>query len=735
MIKSSWCVTILIIILTCHLSWAVELKEEGKEKFITPDKTSSPIKIDGVLDEAVWKLPPINKTFKTINPNYGDDLSQETKVWAAYDRENLYFAFMSYDTEPDKIKTSIAQRDNITQDDLVGILLDALGNKQSNYEFYINPNGIQWDGITSAVSGPDSSPDFVWDSASKMTDQGYQVEVRIPLESIRYQGKKEVKMRVVFVRQISREATATWPALQPGQTDFNFMANIIYRDLKGALKLEVLPNFTYSRDSDRQFTETWQKTTDTNIGVGLKYGLSTSMTVEATINPDFSQVESDVFQVEINRRYPIFFVEKRPFFMESKEVLDFGIIDQGMMISPIYTRFIVDPGWAAKFSGSAGRMNFAFLAANDRSAGRAWQNGINPHEGKSAFFGIVRAKYNIGSDNSIGILYSGRHFAAAGQRNDVGGIDLKYRFIKDLRLSLSYLYSATREAEGAPLQNGSGWNAMLQYNKPTFFANAAYERYDTDFYMATAFQNRVGIGRGWIQLMPRFNMKIKKLGWLRRIAPYVFYSKLHDLGTKMDDTYRTLGLNFGFSPMGEISIEYRDEDEAWAGKMFDKKYLFSFGSIQLLKWLNLNGQLYIGDQIYYTDDPFVGDNFAVDIGVTLQPGVKLKVGLNYSYQIFKEKQQNQKLYSVNIYNLHTTYQFNKYFFLRGILRYDSLREILLTDLLASFTLIPGTVVHLGYGSLYLKNQWQGNQWIPGQGDLIKMRQGLFFKASYLFRFR
>jgi hypothetical protein len=156
----------------------------------------------------------------------------------------------------------------------------------------------------------------------------------------------------------------------------------------------------------------------------------------------------------------------------------------------------------------------------------------------------------------------------------------------------------------------------------------------------------------------------------------------------------------------------------------------------MFKWLNLNGQLYIGDQIYYfTDDPFVGDNFAVDIGVTLQPGIKLRVGFNYSYSIFKEKQENQKLYSVNIYNLHTTYQFNKYFFMRGILRYNTFQEKLLTDLLASFTLIPGTVVHLGYGSLYLENQWQGSQWIAGQGDLLKMKQGLFFKASYLFRLK
>lgn len=724
---------LLCLIFSSGSVYAVEVTADGK--VIMPDKVTVKIKIDGVLDEAVWQLPPIDKEFKTINPNFGDPLGQKTEVWTAYDRRNLYFAFRSYDTEPDKIKTSIAQRDNIARDDFVGILLDAIGNKQTSYEFYINPNGIQWDAITSAVSGPDQSPDFVWESAGKMTPQGYQVEVRIPLESIRYQGGKDVKMGVIFVRQISRfGAVGVWPEMQPGQTDFNFMAAMVYPELKGALKLELLPNFTYSRDSMRETPDTWDKQGDANIGLGVKYGLSTSMTAEATISPDFSQVESDVFQVEVNRRYPVFYSEKRPFFMESKEVLDFGVILQGMMISPIHTRFIVDPGWAGKFSGSAGRMNFALLAANDRAPGAPWDDGTNPEQGRNAFFGIVRAKYNIGSDNSIGILYSGRYFA--GEANSVGGVDLKYRLSKDLRASLSYLNSSTRDVEDAPYRTGDGWNAMLQFSKPTFVAVAAYERYGSDFFMATAFQNRTGISRGYVQAGPRFNIKLEKLKWLKRIMPIIQYSKLYDLGTKMDDISRVVGVNFGFAPMGEVTIEYRDEDEAWAGELLHKKYFNSYGNIQLFKWLHLIAAFLAGDQIYYDPtDPFVGTSKILDLGLTFEPNIKSKVGFNYVYSDLKEKQGRQKVYSLDIYNLHTTYQFNKYFFLRGIVRYDNFQEKLLTDLLASFTLIPGTVVHLGYGSLYLRNEWLDDHWLPGQGDLMKMKQGLFFKASYLWRIK
>jgi hypothetical protein len=734
----------LVMVMAPGLSWPVELLEDGQ--LIIADRVSEQITIDGELTEAVWNLPALDRAFITYAPKFGEHLPEATKVWAAYDNENLYFAARCYDSEPDRIKTSISQRDKILNDDLIGILLDFMGTQQSSYEFYMNPNGIQADAVNSAVSTTDFTPDLVWESAGKMTGDGYQVECRIPLKSIRYQVGKdnEVKMRVMFYRQIIHLGViAFWPQLRPGQTDFNCMTNLVYRGLEGGgLKLELLPNFTFSGDSERLEADTWDKTTDTNIGIGIKYGITASITAEAAINPDFSQVESDAFQVEINKRYPLFFSEKRPFFMESQEVLDFTVVhdamasllEYGMMVSPIHTRRIVDPGWAVKFSGASGKMNFAVLAANDRSAGSPWENSINPNEGKSALFGIARAKYNIGADNSLGILYTGRHFQ--GQQDNAAGLDLKYRLFKNLRTSLSYLHSSSREDEGLPWKNGDGWNAILQYITPRLIFMTSFERYDSDFFMATAFQNRVGINRWWFGIGPYINVDIKLLPWLKRIVPYLHYSRLHDLGTKMDDISRVFGLYMNFAPRGDLYLEYRVEDEAWKGKLFDKNYFIVLGYIQLSRWLQFNARIYHGGQIYYdAENPFSGNDRTIDIGVTLQPGKKFTAGLYYLHSDFKDKQTRQKIYSLDIYNLHTTYQFNKYFFIRGILRFDNLQEKLLTDFLASFTLVPGTVVHLGYGSLYLKNQWQDNRWIPGQGNLIKMRQGLFFKASYLWRIK
>ncbi len=714
-------------------AWAVEIQPG---KIIIPDKAVGKIVLDGNLDDAIWQMPPLTEPFVSYIPIYNTPFPLETKVWAAYDGRNLYFAFRCFDPEPGKIKTSIVQRDKIQNDDQVGVLLDTQGTRQSSFEFYVNPNGIQTDGTNSAVSGPDITPDFVWYSAGKIMPDGYAVEMRIPLETIRFQpGKdRQVRMNVMFLRSVPHiGAIATWPAFEAGQNEFNFMAGIVYRELKSGLKLEILPNITYSSNSERTAPDTWETAKDTDIGVGIKYGITSSITAEATIYPDFSQVESDVFQMEVNRRYPLFFNEKRPFFMESKEVLGFTVIHQSMMINPLYTRFIADPAWALKLSGSTGKMNFAMLAADDRSAGRPWDIGVNPYEGKSALFGILRAKYSIGGDNTIGILYSGRHLAD--QQNDVVGADLKYRLAKALRASFSYLHSATREAEGDPLEQGGGLNAMLQYHSNKVVSWAIFERYDTDFSMATAFLNRGSISRAAFGIGPVFMLNSKALPWLKRVIPFTHYYNVYDLGTKMTDTSWELGINLIVAPMGEFYLEYWDENEAWAGQMLNKKYFHSIGGIQLSKWLNIFENITIGEQLYYHPTaPFVGDAKTINVVLTVEPSLKLKFIFDYLFADFKTKENKQEVYSGSIYNLHTSYQFNKYFFLRGIVRYDEFQEKLLTDVLASFTLIPGTVVHLGYGSLYLDRQWQNDMWMPGQEGLLKMKQGLFFKASYLWRF-
>ena len=188
-------VMMVAVIFASHFLGAVELSED--KRVIIPGKVTGSIVIDGELSEEVWKQAPLAEEFKTYFPTPGRLMEVKTWIWVVSDPGNLYFAFKCLDPEPDKIKTSIAQRDTIYRDDYVGVSLDTLGNRQTSQEFYVNPNGIQMDAVNSAASRFDITPDFVWDSVGKVTTEGYQVEIRIPVESIRYQGRKGKDQEVI----------------------------------------------------------------------------------------------------------------------------------------------------------------------------------------------------------------------------------------------------------------------------------------------------------------------------------------------------------------------------------------------------------------------------------------------------------------------------------------------------------------------------------------------------------
>ena len=259
------------------------LDEEAQP--VVADRVSASVKIDGQLNEEVWSRAPIRRQWITFNPAYGEKLDFPTDVWLAYDGGNLYFAFRCHDPEPARIKTSLAKRDSGGSDDWVGVAIDGLNNRQSTFEFYVNPSGVQLDGMTSAMYADslDIAHDFVWESAARIDAGGYTVEIRIPLESLRFKGGAKVGMGMMFFRHISRLGRmGSWPEIKVGRNQFHFLAAVVYDDLKKGLNLELLPNFTLNRGSARQDDDSWPAAEWTaNTGLSLKYGLSSSVTAEA----------------------------------------------------------------------------------------------------------------------------------------------------------------------------------------------------------------------------------------------------------------------------------------------------------------------------------------------------------------------------------------------------------------------------------------------------------------------
>jgi len=722
--------TLLLLVLL--LGCSGRLPGAAEDETIVAPAAIAPVRIDGILDEEVWQQAPISREFVTFYPMYDRPLGLVTDIWTAYSGKSLYFAFKCRDDRPGQIKTSIAKHDSSSGDDWIGVVLDPLDNRQSSVEFYVNPSGCQTDGLTSAVDGAnfDVSPDYVWESAGRIVADGYIVEIAIPLESLRYKSGERVRMGIIFMRHVTRlGAMGAWPELKAGESQFNAMTGIEYRDLRKGLQLEVLPNFTLNRDSERLSDREWENGgTDAHLGISLKYGVTSAVTAEATIRPDFSQVESDTFQVEVNQRYPVFYVEKRPFFMEGANAIDFGLVSGGMMSAAVYSRSIADPLWAAKVSGTAGRNLFAVLAADERLPGTA---AGNDH----AIWGIARFKRSLGSDNSIGMLYSGRY--AGGDKNSVLGADLQYRFFNNIRLTASGLFSSSRLPGAENAEDGFGVNAMLQYGVPALDASLAYERYSGDFAMASSFLMRRDFEQLQFLLGPNLTPRRERLAaWVKRVQPYLRGSLVHDLGTQMDDRLLKTGVNVYTRWNGTLKLEYRSGREAWNGSSFRRNSVYAMAAGRPWGWLSLQAGANFGDRIYYDPRaPFAGRGRTLNFAAIVQPGVRTHISLELLHDALQRRRADggQKVYDLNIANLTAAYQFNRYFLVRGALRYNDYERNLATDLLASFTLIPGTVVHLGYGSLYENREWRQDSWQPGNGRMLNMKNSLFFKVSYLWR--
>jgi hypothetical protein len=703
---------------------------------LRPHRVQRPPAIDGVLDDEAWREPPLPVgTFKSYNPLHGDTIPQQTTVRMAFDANYIYFAFQCDDPEPDAIKTSITRRDNIWSDDWVGFSIDALGTGQVSYHFMVNPNGVQLDMLNSAAGGEDESPDYIWDSAGRRNGSGYAVEMRVPLQTIRFRGGDEVRMGVLFWRRVSRTGVSvSWPALDPGTWVFEKHAPLVFAGLQGRPLREIIPSTTYSRNEARDLPGRWGAADDEGeMGISAKYGLTSTITLEATANPDFSQVESDAFQVEVNQRFPIFFSEKRPFFMEGSGI--FTLAGQGndnSLQRAVHTRRIVDPVFGAKLTGSAGRFAFGTLTALDQAAGRDLPAG-EPGAGKDRWFNIARGQYSLGPSNYVGALVIDTEFA--GGHNRVVGSDLSWRVTGTQRMSAFVLASDSRARGGGSSASGLGAQAGYEYSTRRVQLGGFAEHYDPDFQMDTAFINRVGITSGWGFAQYNFYPDKARYPWVRRISPFSFTQGGRDRSAGGEDLLQVSAIRINFTRQGFFRLDRFDGFETWAGQRFDRGNWRVQGSVQLYRWLYLDGQLLTGAAVFYDpEEPFQGSTTNGRAGITLQPSGRLSQALTYNRVDFRRASTGERVYDVDIIYSRTTYQFSRQFFIRGIAQYDSSRYRVLTDFLASYELRPGTVAYLGYGSLVERREFVDGEWTLGRGGYEATRRGLFFKASYLHRF-
>jgi hypothetical protein len=469
------------------------LAPAAKPGLVLPPEKAQPVRmpkfdkapvIDGKLDDEIWKKATVLKDFYQIQPGDNIPPSKPTEVMLGYDSKVLYVAFHCYD-EPDKVRATIPKRDNIFNDDYVGILFDTFNDKRKAYEFDFNPLGVQADGIWTDGQGEDFNPDFVFESKGMITDDGWIVEIAIPFKSMRYFAGKDKLWGAHFFRRIKRfnnELTMWMPINRDISSWLAQEGHLSGLDgISTERTLELIPSLTLSETATRKAT---LSPAQLNAGLhdpgrlvngpikfdpGLtgKFTITPNVTLDFAVNPDFAQVESDQLVVTANQRFPIFFPEKRPFFLEGIDIFQ-------SQIAAVHTRTIIDPDVALKLTGKVSRNTFGLMVASDNGPGNlsvrdrefiradpAFLLGIsNPTASqiasiqqsqgqlarildKNSLVGVLRLKHDVGKkDSFVGLLATAYRFVD--QYNYLGGLDGRFRLNPQTTFSVQALTTTTR---------------------------------------------------------------------------------------------------------------------------------------------------------------------------------------------------------------------------------------------------------------------------------------------------
>ncbi len=676
--------------------------------------------LDGNLDDQIWSDAPFVTGFKTFVPDYSKDMDFETRVYWSHDEDNIYFAFQCQD-QSDLIKTSIAARDRIDDDDWICINLDSFNDRQTLYAFYVNPNGIQMDSRYTA-GREDPGIDMVWYSAGRVTEQGYNVEVKIPFKSIRYAVKDGiVDMGVIFERKISRLSTqGTYPALDPAK-GANFLTQtmpIHFEGVKKTTLIELLPSLTYANSAIQDEGETI-KDEQTELSLTTKFGITSDLVLDATYNPDFSQVEADAVQIEVNQRFPVFYPEKRPFFQEGSEHFRHsGGSGRSEIRSIVNTRSIVNPLAAGKITGKVGKKNIvSAVGAIDRL-----------DTTYNANVGVFRYKRTFQKDSYLGGFWTGR--SEEEFYNTVYGLDGQYRIGDASLLSGFYFKANSKESEVSDVTDKSAMAGNYSYRNRSLSTGFGFTNIDTDFASAVGYVTRTGITKYNVYFSPKF---YPSESLIKRIDPLIYVSLTEDKpsGLFEHSIYTRVGATLPRNT--QLEIAGNASNEIYEGQKFDRGSLAVEAESQITKRINLEGEFRLRYRPYY-DEMAQGEGKSVEGNVIIQFSDNFNFALDYNFSDLYSKNTGEKFYDIHIIRSKNTYQVNQYLFIRAWVQYNSYSRVITPNFLASFTYIPGTVVHLGYGSVMERVKWDAEaaDYVDSRRYMSTAR-GLFFKASYLWR--
>lgn len=706
-------------------------------------------------------------------PTDGASATEKTEVWLGRTNSALYVVFLCFDKHPELIRSHLARRENITKDDFVMVMLDPFQDRQRGVEFQVNPAGVQADAAWTEANGADYSYDQVWDSDGRITKQGWMALVAIPFRSLRFPASGNT-WGVVFWRSLPRNSENDWwPRVSASVSGTLSQEGTMHlpgmEGVAGSHNVQINPYVLGQSEHALQTLDPnnpqWStRHEEATAGGEAKAVWKDAVVFDATINPDFSDVESDQPQFTVNQRYPVYFPELRPFFLENA-----SYFQTPMML--LYTRNIVRPEFGGRVTGKVGHTNLGVLAIDDREPGETVPADDPLHQHRAQAY-VGRVSEDLGKGSNVGLMYTDEEFG--GGWNRIGGADFTWRANDHWTMLGQMVESSTRPSDGRsdaaifPGTNGAGpaTDVQLQRNGHAFNMFNEYQDVSAGFSSLLGFFQTSNIRSDHFhtnyQWFPKDSV-VQSFGL--ETDQHVAYDHAHNRVYHYStfDPFWFLTRNIVLAPIGGQNSDTVGPQNGYAlpaGENFTENFGGFVARGQPWALMNFNLQWLRSGNVNYNPPagrtPFLLNQNSLQALVSVNPLRQLTVDNTYLLDRDFNAHTSDFVYESQTFRTKLNYQFTRALSARVIVEYDSTlanpaetslertKEVQ-TQALLTWLPHPGTVVYVGWND-DLQNYNHtlcarvgvtcdpSQPILPrGPGYLNDGRQ-FFVKASYLFRF-
>lgn len=766
MIKSLIGLCLLLVIASIA---AAQEQEPQRNTQLTIPYLEGAATLDGVLDEPQWQQAATQSLVYVTEPYENTAAPVETEVFIYEDGTSLFIAFLAHDPNPEAIRAFYRDRDLIFGGDMVGVKLDTFNDSRLAYQFFVNPFGVQADVIENEMTGRESEAwNAIWESAGQVTGQGYVVEMALPLRTMNFdEGLRTKVWGAEFLRFYPREDYMRISNIPRDRNNSCILCQLEeisgFENATQGNNLAVVPTVVAGKSRSRDVYETrdWNYDDNQEVGLDINWGITPEFTLQATLNPDFSQVEADVAQLSINNTFALFFDEQRPFFTENADYFPSNL-------NLIYTRNIGSPDFGAKVTGRVDDHSIGVFVADDVATTFLVPGNLGSSVAEiqeSSNNAAIRYRYDFSSDLSIGVVSTLRK--SDSYHNYVNGIDARYLITENDTLRAQFVVSETQYpeflyrdfcSEDCSVPQGFSEEALRTQRTEAFTGQAFRINYRHEardwFFRADHFSNGEDF-RADLGFVSRVDRNTSVLGggyywwnedsWWNRIRINGDWDIAHnDDGELLEKELEAyVSIRGDYQSFAELGYLRRDR----AGLRIDPSSLAIDGNSDRFverQWrlffetqpneiLYLNSIMSYGDQIDFANNR-LGERIFFEGEVELNIGHHLYVGGYFLYNDFEA--DNQPLFTANLLDARFTYQFDARQFLRLIVSYsdidrnpdnyidtvDAESQDLGWQLLYSYKINPLTKFFIGFSDTSFNDD--------SLVRLTSAEQSVFMKFSY-----